>query len=852
MSSAPPEPGTDPKAGSGPADGLSSTGGLSATVRGAVDDLGSDAVPASALIEAILQRHRGDYLRGAELGERVWPVDEVRQPARSWIRELVRVLLPDPDRGIFGRIAVAGLCLLDPQVAQVAQSSGLLYAVALEVGPDLVSFLSDEGLRLLRVRTPMVAWGLRALEPGVQPLLHGEAGTPCLALDDHARLAPGRVGRWALSWQGDVLVASGAITTHTLSGLGSMALGWVDGALAGFLAEASDNGLFVWTPASNTVLYPGGWSVASAGAITARSLAAVSPGGQVQWNRTTSPPEGSAHPSRPARQVAARTGAVALLAGDELLVAPDGSGLGFVPISLSSGVHESVAVTQDAVFTGSADGRVAAYARDATGVGGPCQALTDGPVALLEAGAHLLVAASEREVALLNGSPVASGQQSRANVIARWLLPPDSPPIVAVALSEDDAALGVVTAAGVRIWRIDSPSEHKLTSYSSDAPEGEDLLAIGSAVNALAALVAAKVVRPPVSIGLFGAWGSGKSFFMRALERRVALLTAEARNSGRDQSSLWAWRNISQISFNAWNYSSADVWAGMIEQLIRQLARPAEGRLTLPPELENLRARREIRLVSAQQTRAEATTKLALAETRLSEAKEQVKRASGELLPGSTSAESDREAGIRGGAAQEAREGLDAALEKAGLAPAATSLAQVWSDITAARAAAASAAGLVRSGEALWLVLAALAGPIIGIAAAIVATVWQPQLTAVGAVLGAVLGWAAPLTGWLRDALGKVDTQLKALAEAEVQARSVETALVRERDAAARELAAAEEEVAQSPPPSPRRARRMDRSASWSIAPASPTRPRRSAATRKPRRRRPIRSSSSSWPSRST
>ncbi len=198
MSSAPPEPGTDPKAGSGPADGLSGTVGLSATVRGAVDDLGSDAVPASALIEAILQRHRGDYLRGAELGERAWPVDEVRQPAQAWVRELVRVLVPDPDRGIFGRIAVAGLCLLDPQVARVAQSSGLLYAVALEISPDLVSFLSDEGLRLLRVRTPMVAWGLRALEPGVQPLLQGEAGTPCLALDDHARLAAGRVGRWAL------------------------------------------------------------------------------------------------------------------------------------------------------------------------------------------------------------------------------------------------------------------------------------------------------------------------------------------------------------------------------------------------------------------------------------------------------------------------------------------------------------------------------------------------------------------------------------------------------------------------------------------------------------------------------
>ena len=43
-------------------------------------------------------------------------------------------------------------------------------------------------------------------------------------------------------------------------------------------------------------------------------------------------------------------------------------------------------------------------------------------------------------------------------------------------------------------------------------------------------------------------------------------------------------------------------------------------------------------------------------------------------------------------------------------------------------------------------------------------------------------------------------------------------------------------------PHSPRRARRTGRSGSWSIAPASPMPPRRSAATRRPRRRNSIRS----------
>ena len=48
-----------------------------------------------------------------------------------------------------------------------------------------------------------------------------------------------------------------------------------------------------------------------------------------------------------------------------------------------------------------------------------------------------------------------------------------------------------------------------------------------SPVEAMASLVAAWSVEPPLSIGLFGEWGSGKSFFMQKMKERVRGLIAE-------------------------------------------------------------------------------------------------------------------------------------------------------------------------------------------------------------------------------------------------------------------------------------------------------------------------------------
>jgi hypothetical protein len=58
----------------------------------------------------------------------------------------------------------------------------------------------------------------------------------------------------------------------------------------------------------------------------------------------------------------------------------------------------------------------------------------------------------------------------------------------------------------------------------------------------------------PLSIGLFGAWGSGKSYFMGLLRDRVKALAASASTDYH--------HDIVQIGFNAWSYADSTKSSG--------------------------------------------------------------------------------------------------------------------------------------------------------------------------------------------------------------------------------------------------------------------------------------------------
>jgi len=116
-------------------------------------------------------------------------------------------------------------------------------------------------------------------------------------------------------------------------------------------------------------------------------------------------------------------------------------------------------------------------------------------------------------------------------------------------------------------------------------------------------VLAAKDVKPPISLGLFGDWGSGKSFFMRKMEARFNELKVVASNGDSAFCS-----NIVQLWFNAWHYMDTNLWASLateiFDELAQELARQdaVAGGIT-DPDYERAR------LVARRATAAEEVTK---------------------------------------------------------------------------------------------------------------------------------------------------------------------------------------------------------------------------------------------------
>jgi hypothetical protein len=96
----------------------------------------------------------------------------------------------------------------------------------------------------------------------------------------------------------------------------------------------------------------------------------------------------------------------------------------------------------------------------------------------------------------------------------------------------------------------------------------EDHLGVRDYVTMFATLIAHKDTPMPLSIGLFGEWGSGKSYFMALLRGEVDRLSQSGDARYR--------REIRQIGFNAWTYADSNLWASLGDEIFAQLAGPGE------------------------------------------------------------------------------------------------------------------------------------------------------------------------------------------------------------------------------------------------------------------------------------
>ena len=177
-----------------------------------------------------------------------------------------------------------------------------------------------------------------------------------------------------------------------------------------------------------------------------------------------------------------------------------------------------------------------------------------------------------------------------------------------------------------RVLLGDSAPDRRLFDFHADSPGDTDLLGIDRDVAAFATLIAARDVNPPLSVGLFGDWGSGKSFFMRELRKAIERLAEDARASKEMQCNWPFYKRIVQVEFNAWHYVDGNLWASLVQHILDNL-RPAGDKSASRQLQQHLL--KELKFASS--TEVEAQAAVVAATTAVSDTSQDLAEAQTEL-----------------------------------------------------------------------------------------------------------------------------------------------------------------------------------------------------------------------------
>lgn len=276
-----------------------------------------------------------------------------------------------------------------------------------------------------------------------------------------------------------------------------------------------------------------------------------------------------------------------------------------------------------------------------------------------------------------------------------------------------------------------------LVDPAKPIPLERDRLGVGTYVSMLATVIAERATPTPLSIGVFGDWGAGKSFFMGLLRGRIE----ELAGSG---SPKYCHRVV-QIGFNAWHYADTNLWASLADVIFRALAEPDPGPERRRSELQRVLAEKVDRRVELAEVNERAEAEVARLKAKLDEADK-----------GHVTGARDLLAAMRGSAALQHR--LDRVWERVGVTDEvergrllSRQLRDAYSDADEVRRLPSD-----RNGK---LALAA-AGGVLGVSAA--AALVVPVITWLGGAAGVVL---AALGGGLLLRARKGLSELRTMAE---------------------------------------------------------------------------------------
>jgi len=108
------------------------------------------------------------------------------------------------------------------------------------------------------------------------------------------------------------------------------------------------------------------------------------------------------------------------------------------------------------------------------------------------------------------------------------------------------------------------------TSVLPDLPTTEDHLDFGASAATLAGIIGGERTATPITVGLFGTWGTGKTSLMRMIE--AALMERSRQSHGLKTHTLW---------FDAWKYDKEDeLWRALLMRVLGAVRAVAGGRPT--------------------------------------------------------------------------------------------------------------------------------------------------------------------------------------------------------------------------------------------------------------------------------
>lgn len=145
--------------------------------------------------------------------------------------------------------------------------------------------------------------------------------------------------------------------------------------------------------------------------------------------------------------------------------------------------------------------------------------------------------------------------------------------------------------------RRDVGNDLFVAGYAADVNDiRNDLLGVQEDVQTLTAVMMAQEVKPPLAIGLFGDWGTGKSYFMESMQAAAEDLAERAAAS----KSKRFCASIVPIRFNAWHYVDTNLWASLVSTILEKLSAfvtprptPEEQQAALLSELNSAKAAAE-------------------------------------------------------------------------------------------------------------------------------------------------------------------------------------------------------------------------------------------------------------------